>query len=219
MFIQPYTNINWESLMDTPALKIHMQIIRRINCEIGSITKSRINCIIQLGKDDIIISSKAGNVYTVILKCDTNCSNVHDILCLYINVLKKVSLHSSIDCDINKIKQSVSNSISLQGLNPIGYIGNIKWNKAKKIGFQIYYEISMDSIFIASIKIFNAHNNIIKTIPFFQIKCGIIIVDVIKTYIGVSKWSSENVIKIYKPAKTFFWEIDLKKELQNILIS
>lgn len=93
----------------------------------------------------------------------------------------------------------------------MGYIGNIKWNKAKKIGFQINYEVSMDSFFIASINIFNSHNEIINTIPFFQIKCGIVIVDVIKAYIGVSKWSSEDIIRIYKPTKTFFWEIDLKK--------
>ena len=197
--------------MNTPALKIHMQIIRRINCQITSIkNKSRINCIIQSGKDNIIFSSKTGNVYTVIIRCDTDCCNINYILSLYLKVLKGICLNSNIDYDINEINQILTNSIRIEGLNPIGNIGKTKWNNERNIGFQINYEVTMDSIFMAYINILNSNNNIIKTSLIFSIKCGVVIFDIIKAYIGIAKWDSNYKIKIYKPTKSLLIEMDLQ---------
>ncbi len=195
--------------MDTPSLKIHMQIIRRINCEIRSINRSRINCIIQAGMDDIIISSKNGNVYTIMLGCDVNSCDIGYIINLYTNMLKKINSYHDMGCNVTKIHKSLLDSIYLQGLNPMGNIGRIKRNKAKTLGFQINYEVSIDSIFTAAIRVYNSDSDIIKNLPCFSTKCGAVIDNIIKTYIGATEWSSDSIIKIYKPSKSLLCEVDL----------
>lgn len=202
--------------MDTPSLQIHLQVIRRINLELPSKPSIRINCIIQLGQFNIEITNNMGQVYTVLLQCDTYCCDVKTILDYYIGILKVIKLRTDLRIDLYMIYRNIYSSILEQGLSLLGKIGKIKWNKKRSIGFQVYYEVSINSILTVMLYIFTSDNNIIKKLSLFSLKCGVLIKDLINANIKKCEWYSDYVIKIYKPSKKTLIELDILKNTNGL---
>lgn len=213
MYIQPYTNFNWQSLMNSAALKIHMQIIRMINSQIRIILNYRINCIIQKGIPMCELYAENDGVITIVLNCDTEECDTTYILSLYTKVLQFISVLKNVTINILNIITFIESTIDKSGINPTSSIGPLKWLKNEDVGFQIEYIVSTDSILTLYINIINKNNQVTRKIDFMMSKCGAVIENIIQAYIGNAKWISTNQIEIRKPNKKDFWVINTSGEV------